>query len=519
MKATGALTLAILSLASAPAFAEPWQSDGQPPSGFARLGAGRDYTYNVRAKEKAIDVIRKASLRSGTGLNEFAISFGQEVAANLERLEFAVPVSAEFQSYCRPSEAYSHSPAHPDWLLICTPPGDPSRAIEVARHAQWMMHEGARITLGTTKLTPPKGSARCLATHFELVFFINAFSKQSVPSIANRERNASDCDLSQYQDVTDNSRLFSRERSSMPSWGEILAGGAAQIGSAYANRKSQEAAASRQQGFQAPSSYPQAAYGRPSYAGANASVQTPSRTTTESSGTNLTCGGYPLEARGAHPPGRVCRCTTSAKSSYPGWWAVVPGNEGAGVVACGPPLDGGAAVAITAHDEDRAEMARVNAFNVEQQRQREAQAAAERERAMQQQIADQQARILRLRQEQQRQQQQQRRQQGQRPGGQGVTGSGQASSGLPTYSPSQCFSDRTAMDGDVSVIYLKNLCSHRVYWDVCVNKANAAWNNHYPGHTDPGGQSSIRMWQPGEETSATYLYNVSFDGSQRQPSC
>lgn len=247
--------------------------------------------------------------------------------------------------------------------------------------------------------------------------------------------------------------------------------------------------------------------------GSNSVAVLPGIPTTSSSGT---CNGYPLEARGDHPPGRVCRCTISSKSSQPGWWAVVPGNEGAGAIACGPPRDGGAAVAYTAQDEDRAELARLNAWNAEQQRQKELQAAAERERAMQQQIADQQAQIARMRQQQEQQQQQRQRQQ---QGGQVAAGQGQSGSSLPNHSPNQCFSDRVSTEGDNSVIYLTNRCNHRVYWDVCVNRANAPWNDHYPGHTDPGGQSSIRMWQPGEKTSAVYRYNTSFDGSQRQPSC
>ena len=229
------------------------------------------------------------------------------------------------------------------------------------------------------------------------------------------------------------------------------------------------------------------------------------------------CGPYPLEARGEHPPGRVCRCTISATSGQPGWWAVVPGNESAGAVACGPPRDGNAAVAYTSHDEDRAHQLKVDAWNAEQQRQRDIQAAADRERAMQQQIAEQQRQIAQL--QQQQRQQQQRSQQSQGQNSQSGSSSGQAGSGLPTYSPNQCFSDRTSVEGDVSVIYLTNRCSHRVYWNVCVNKANAPWNDHYPGYTDPGGQSSIRMWQPGEKTSATYQYRSSFDGSQPQPSC
>ena len=234
------------------------------------------------------------------------------------------------------------------------------------------------------------------------------------------------------------------------------------------------------------------------------------------SGSSNACNGYPLEARGDHPPGRVCRCVIGGPNQKVGWWAVVPGNESTGSVVCGPPRDSSAAVAYTAQDEDRAHLEKVNAWNAEQQRQRELQAAADRERALQQQLVDQQAQIARMRQ-QQEQQRQQRNQQSQGQGSQSGSSSGQ--SNLPTHSPNQCFSDRTAIEGDVSVVYLTNRCSHRVYWHVCINKANAPWNDHYPGFTDPGGQSSIRLWQPGEKTSATYRYNTSFDGSQTQPSC
>ena len=226
------------------------------------------------------------------------------------------------------------------------------------------------------------------------------------------------------------------------------------------------------------------------------------------------CDGYPLQSRGDHPPGRVCRCTIGGPNKQVGWWAVVAGSESAGVVACGPPQDGNAAVAYTAHDEDRAEKARLNSWNMEQQRQRDAQAAADRERALQQQVTDLQNQISR---EKRTSQQQPQRNRGQV--AQGTSSSNQAGSGLPQHSPNVCFSDTTVTEGDVAVIYLTNRCTHRVHWDVCVNRSTAPWNDHYPGHTDPGRQSTIRMWSPSEKTTATYRYNTSFDGSQKQPSC